>query len=48
MQPNGAEKAIDVLGDLTDKEKTLLEAAITGLKGNIEKGVAFAQKTPQK
>ncbi len=48
MQPNGAEKAIDVLGDITGKEKTLLEAAIKGLKGNIEKGVTFAHNPPQK
>jgi len=46
-QPNGAEKAVDVLGDLTAREKTLLEAAIKGLKGNIEKGVTFANQAPQ-
>ncbi|KAJ9134467.1 malate dehydrogenase [Pleurostoma richardsiae] len=48
LGPNGAEKAVNILGDITDKEKKLLEVAITGLKGNIEKGVAFAQKAPQK
>jgi len=47
-QVNGAEKAVDVLGDLTDKEKKLLEAAVTGLKGNIEKGVNFVKNPPQK
>ena len=47
LGPNGAEKAVDVLGDLTAKEKTLLEAAIKGLKGNIEKGVTFANQPPQ-
>ncbi|KAI9923548.1 hypothetical protein MW887_008557 [Aspergillus wentii] len=41
--PNGAENAINVLGGITEKEKTLLEACKTGLKGNIEKGVEFAQ-----
>lgn len=47
-QPNGAEKAVDALGDLTDKEKKLLEACIGGLKGNIEKGVNFVKNPPQK
>jgi malate dehydrogenase len=47
-QPNGAEKAIDILGDITDKEKTLLEKCLSGLKDNIEKGVSFAHNPPQK
>jgi malate dehydrogenase len=38
---------VDIIGDLTDKEKTLLEAAVKGLKGNIEKGVTFANQPPQ-
>jgi malate dehydrogenase len=48
LGPNGVEKVIDVLGDLDDKEKKLLEAAVAGLKGNIEKGVTFAHNPPQK
>lgn len=48
LGPNGAEKAINIVADITDKEKTLLEAATKGLKGNIEKGVKFAQNPPQK
>lgn len=48
LQPNGAEKAVDILGDITEKEKKLLAAAVAGLKGNIEKGVAFAHNPPQK
>ncbi|EGS17686.1 malate dehydrogenase-like protein [Thermochaetoides thermophila DSM 1495] len=48
LGPNGAEKAIDILGDLTDKEKALLETAIKGLKGNIQKGVDFVHSPPQK
>ncbi|KAG7132599.1 Malate dehydrogenase like protein [Verticillium longisporum] len=48
LGPNGAEKATDILGDLSDKEKKLLEAAVTGLKGNIKKGVDFAHNPPQK
>jgi malate dehydrogenase len=48
LQPNGAEKAVNILSDISDKEKTLLDAAIKGLKGNIEKGVTFAHNPPQK
>ncbi|KAI0128652.1 malate dehydrogenase [Xylariales sp. AK1849] len=48
LGPNGIEKVTDVLGNITDKEKTLLDAAIKGLKGNIEKGVSFAHNPPQK
>lgn len=46
-QPNGAEKAIDILGDVTEKEKKLLAKALDGLKGNIEKGVTFANASPK-
>ncbi|KAK1750714.1 lactate/malate dehydrogenase [Echria macrotheca] len=48
LGPNGAEKAINILGDITDKEKALLEVAVKGLKDNIEKGVSFAHNPPQK
>lgn len=47
-QPNGAEKATNVLASITDKEKTLLDACVKGLKGNIEKGITFAHNPPQK
>ena len=47
-QPNGAEKAINPLEGITEKEKALLEKAIEGLKGNITKGVDFAHNPPQK
>lgn len=47
-QPNGAEKATNILANITDKEKTLLDACVKGLKGNIEKGVTFAHNPPQK
>lgn len=40
-QPNGAEKAINILDKITEKEKALLDIAINGLKGNIAKGVDF-------
>jgi malate dehydrogenase len=48
LGPNGAEKAVDILADISDKEKTLLEAAVKGLKGNIEKGLDFVHNPPQK
>ncbi|KKA27155.1 hypothetical protein TD95_000371 [Thielaviopsis punctulata] len=49
LGPNGAEKVLDPLDGLTDKEKTLVEACLTGLKGNVEKGIVFANKpTEQK
>ncbi len=47
-QPNGAEKAIDVLTDITKTEKALLEKALSGLQDNIAKGVRFAQTPAQK
>ena len=45
-QPNGAEKAINILDGITDQEKKLLEACVKGLKGNIEKGVEFVKNPP--
>ena len=47
-QPNGAEKAINPLEGITEKEKALLEKAIDGLKGNITKGIEFVHNPPQK
>lgn len=47
-QPNGAEKAIDPLEGITEKEQALLTKAIEDLKGNIAKGVDFAHNPPQK
>lgn len=47
-QPNGAEKAINPLDGISEKEKALLSKAIDGLKGNITKGVNFAHNPPQK
>ncbi|KAI0389992.1 malate dehydrogenase [Xylariaceae sp. FL0594] len=48
LGPNGAEKAINPLANITEKEKTLVEACVNGLKGNIEKGITFAHNPPQK
>lgn len=48
LGPNGAETAINVVADISDKEKTLLDACVKGLKGNIEKGIAFVHNPPQK
>ncbi|KAM3073405.1 hypothetical protein ACMFMF_006612 [Clarireedia jacksonii] len=44
---SGAEKAINPLTNIDENEKKLLKAAIDGLKGNIEKGVTFANAPPQ-
>ena len=48
LGPSGAEKAIDVVGSANDHEKKLLQACYDGLKGNISKGVEFAQNPPAK
>lgn len=47
-QVNGAEKAHNVLESTTEQEKTLLKAAVTGLKVNIEKGIDFVKNPPTK
>jgi malate dehydrogenase len=47
-QPSGAEKAINVLGNINAYEKKLLEKCIEGLKGNIEKGIEFVANPPSK
>ena len=44
---DGAEKAVNVLANANDYEKKLLATAISGLKGNIEKGVSFVANPPQ-
>ncbi|KAI1906622.1 hypothetical protein LOZ53_006356 [Ophidiomyces ophidiicola] len=43
---SGAEKAIDILGNASEKEKQLLEVCLKGLKGNIEKGIDFVKNPP--
>ncbi|KAL2202561.1 malate dehydrogenase [Sarocladium strictum] len=48
LGPNGAEKAINPLEGITEKEKGLLAKAVEGLQGNIKKGVEFAHNPPQK
>ncbi|PFH56861.1 hypothetical protein XA68_15843 [Ophiocordyceps unilateralis] len=48
LGPNGAEKAINPLEGVTEKEKALLAKASADLKGNITKGVDFAHNPPQK
>jgi len=45
---SGAENAINPLTNINEGEKKLLAAAVEGLKGNIEKGVTFAQTPAQK
>jgi len=44
---SGADKAINPLTNLDENEKKLLKACVEGLKGNIEKGVTFANAPPQ-
>jgi malate dehydrogenase len=46
MQPNGAEKAIDVVSSANEHEKKLLQACYTGLADNIKKGVEFVTSPP--
>lgn len=46
-QPNGAEKAINILDSANDYEKKLLEEAIKGLKTNIEAGISFVKNPPK-
>jgi len=48
IQKTGAEKALNPLANISEGEKTLLKAAVEGLKGNISKGVTFAQTPAQK
>lgn len=48
LGPAGAEKATNPLAGITEKEKSLVDVAVKGLKGNIEKGVTFAHNPPQK
>ncbi|RPB07615.1 malate dehydrogenase, NAD-dependent [Morchella conica CCBAS932] len=43
LGPQGAVKATNPIPTINDNEKKLLEIAIKGLKGNIEKGVEFAR-----
>lgn len=48
LGPSGAEKAVNILGNITLYEKKLLEKCIEGLKGNIQKGVEFVANPPSK
>ncbi|KAI5854837.1 malate dehydrogenase, NAD-dependent [Tricharina praecox] len=48
LGPGGVVKATNPLGKASDAEKKLLEVAIAGLKGNISKGVEFAQASSAK
>jgi malate dehydrogenase len=45
LGPNGVEK-IHPVGKVTAKEQELLDACLADLKGNIAKGVKFAQENP--
>ena len=48
LGPGGAEEAENLLGKMDGREKGLLEACTSGLKGNIEKGVEFVHNPPPK
>ncbi|KAL2007186.1 hypothetical protein VTN00DRAFT_8624 [Thermoascus crustaceus] len=48
LGPAGAEKAINVLGEVTEQEKKLLEVCTKGLKTNIDKGIDFVKNPPPK
>ena len=48
LQPSGAEKADNILGQISSNEKQLLEACKEGLKGNIQKGIEFVHNPPPK
>ncbi|PYI10894.1 malate dehydrogenase [Aspergillus sclerotiicarbonarius CBS 121057] len=45
---NGAEKAINILDGVTEKEQGLIQACTKDLKLNIEKGVDFIKNPPPK
>lgn len=44
---SGAVRAINLLNDIDEKEKKLLEACTSGLKGNVEKGIDFIKNPPE-
>ncbi|TRX91312.1 hypothetical protein FHL15_007734 [Xylaria flabelliformis] len=48
LGPNGVEKVTNPLTGITEKEQTLVDACIKGLKDNITKGINFAHNPPQK
>ncbi|KAI1281268.1 malate dehydrogenase [Xylaria sp. FL0933] len=48
LGPNGVEKVTNPLEGITEKEKTLVDACLAGLKGNIEKGITFANTPAEK
>ena len=48
FQASGAEKATNVISDVNDEEKKLLEPCKTGLKGSIGKGIEFVHNPPPK
>jgi len=45
LGPNGVEE-IKPVGKITEHEQSLLDACLKDLKGNIQKGVKFAQENP--
>ena len=48
IQPGGVAKATNPIVSASAAEKELLKVAIAGLRGNIAKGVEFAQTSSAK
>ncbi|KAL2816374.1 lactate/malate dehydrogenase [Aspergillus cavernicola] len=48
LGPDGVQKAINIIDGITQEEKQLLEIAVKGLQGNIDKGVEFVKNPPPK
>ncbi|KAK2820014.1 hypothetical protein FQN49_007808, partial [Arthroderma sp. PD_2] len=48
LGPSGAEKIINILPQVNEREQALLKICKEGLQGNITKGIEFAQNPPQK
>lgn len=48
LGPEGAKKAVNILGSANEYEKKLLEKCTQDLKGNIEKGIDFVKNPPEK
>ncbi|OAL67943.1 NAD-dependent malate dehydrogenase [Trichophyton rubrum] len=48
LGPSGAENIVNILPNVNEREKALLEVCKSGLQGNIAKGISFVQNPPQK
>ncbi|KAM5433372.1 putative malate dehydrogenase [Microsporum canis] len=48
LGPSGSENIVNILPQVNEREKALLEICKKGLEGNIAKGINFIQNPPQK